>query len=112
MTAESAAPLIVSLFALAMSLAFVLADRGSATSRMLALFLFFFAVSIGVNVLIAHPLHVASGVPAWDGVFAWPEVAAGYFAFVQEPIPEDAQAGPVSPKTLSRRVYHRTVSYL
>ena len=81
MLLESTAPLIVCLFALAMSLAFVLADRASATSRMLALFLLFFAAAIGVNVLIAHPLHLARGIPAWDGVFAWPEVAAGCFAF-------------------------------
>ena len=78
---ETLAPLLVSLMAMGMSLAFAIADRDSATSRMFALFLATFGFSIGFSVLVGTPLHADRGVPPWDGVFALPQAAAGYFAF-------------------------------
>ena len=72
---------ITALLALAMSLAFVVADRQSQTSRALAWFLWSVGVSIGVAVLIALPWHLRYGVPAWNGVFALPEVMAYAFAY-------------------------------
>ena len=81
MQPETLAPLLVSLMAMGMSLAFVIADRESATSRMFALFLATFGFSIGFSVLVGTPMHAERGIPPWDGVFAVPEAAAGYFAF-------------------------------
>lgn len=72
---------ITALLALGMALAFVVADRRSHTSRALALFLWSIGVAIAVAVLIALPLHLRQGVPAWDGVFALPEVMAYAFAY-------------------------------
>ena len=75
------APLIVSMAALGMALAFYVADRDAPTSRMLSLFLFCMGSSVAIKVLVAVPYRLAYGVPAWDGVFVLPEVAAGLFAF-------------------------------
>ena len=75
------APLIVSIAALGMAMAFYVADRDAPTSRMLSLFLFFLGLSVAVKILVAVPYRLAYGVPDWDGVFVLPEVAAGLFAF-------------------------------
>jgi class 3 adenylate cyclase len=72
---------ITALLALGMALAFFIADRHSPSSRALALFLAFVGLSIGVGVLVAYPLHLARGVPAWDGVFAIPDALAFWFGF-------------------------------
>lgn len=68
--------IIVALLALGMALSFILADRNSPISRTLAAFLASIGVSIAVNVLIGVPLHLREGIPAWDGLFALPEVLA------------------------------------
>lgn len=81
MISENPAPLIVSIAAMGMSLAFFVADRDSPTSRMLALFLLCLGFSIALDVLVALPYHHRHGIPPWDGLFAWPQVAAGVFAF-------------------------------
>lgn len=81
MVLEVLPQVIVSLLVLGMALAFVLADRDSPTSRALALFLASIALSISTAVLIALPLHRASGIPWWDGIFAIPEMAAFVFAY-------------------------------
>ena len=70
------APIIVSLLALGMSLSFVVADRGSPTSRTLAGFLAAVGVSIALNVLVALPMHARGEFPIWDGIFALPETLA------------------------------------
>ena len=75
------APLIVSMAAIGMALAFFVADRDAPTSRMLSLFLFWMGLSVAIKVLVAGPFHLSNGVPAWDGVFVLPEIAAGIFAF-------------------------------
>ena len=67
------APIIVSLLALGMSLAFLVADRASPISRTLSAFLASIGISIAVNVLIGLPLHMRGEIPPWDGVFALPE---------------------------------------
>jgi class 3 adenylate cyclase len=64
-----------------MALAFYVADRDSPTSSMLALFLVCLGGSIAIDVLVANPYHDRHGIPAWDGLFALPEMAAGLFAF-------------------------------
>lgn len=81
MIADHLAPLIVAIAALGMSLAFYVADRDSPTSRVLSLFLVCLGGSIALDVLVANPYHAKYGIPAWDGVFAWPQVLAGFFAF-------------------------------
>lgn len=73
--------IMASLLAMGMALAFVLADRGSPTSRALAMFLTSIGVSIGVTSQIAYPLHHAGTIYWWDGAFALPEAAAFYFAY-------------------------------
>jgi adenylate cyclase len=75
---QNTAPLIVSLMALGMSLAFALADRRSPISRTLAAFLATLGGSIALNVLVASPMHARGEIPAWHGVFALPE-ALGFF---------------------------------
>jgi adenylate cyclase len=72
---------ITALLALGMALAFVVADRQSQTSRALAWFLWSVGVSIAVSVLVALPMHIRLALPAWDGVFALPEVMAYVFAY-------------------------------
>ena len=81
MTHDTVPQVIVSLLALGMALAFILADRDSHTSRALALFLGSVGFSIAVGVQISLPLHLERGVAWWDGVFAIPEVLAFYFAY-------------------------------
>ena len=72
---------IVSLLALGMALAFILADRDSPTSRALALFLASAGLAIGIGAQIALPLHREGVVDWWHGVFALPEVLAFIFAY-------------------------------
>ncbi|MCY7305119.1 MAG: adenylate/guanylate cyclase domain-containing protein [Rhodoferax sp.] len=81
MSADTTAPTIVSLLALAMALAFSLADRRSATSRGMALFLAFVGVSIAVDVLFTLPLRNAFGVVGWEGILTLPEALAFVFAY-------------------------------
>ncbi len=81
MFTDHLAAIVVSIAALGMALAFFVADRDSPTSRMLALFLACLGASIAVDVLVAVPYRLHHGIPAWHGVFAWPQVAAGVFAF-------------------------------
>ena len=64
-----------------MALAFILADRKSATSRALATFLSFMGIAVAVGVLYAEPLRRAVGVVPWEGIFAIPEVFAVVFAY-------------------------------
>ena len=64
-----------------MALAFILADRKSATSRALATFLSFMGIAVAVGVLYAEPLRRAVGVVPWEGIFAIPEVLAFVFAY-------------------------------
>jgi adenylate cyclase len=73
--------IITSLLAMGMALAFIIADRGSPTSRALALFLAAVGVSIGVGSQIAYPRHFFGRIEWWDGVFAIPETLAFCFAF-------------------------------
>jgi class 3 adenylate cyclase len=73
--------IITALLALGMALSFVVADRQSQTSRALAWFLWSIGVSIAVAVLVALPMHLRHVVPAWNGVFALPEVMAYAFAY-------------------------------
>lgn len=74
------APIIVSLLALAMSLAFYMADRRSPISRVLAGFLATVGVSIALNVLVGLPMHARGEFPFWDGIFTIPETLAFIFA--------------------------------
>ncbi len=76
MDPTTTAPIIVSLLALGMSLAFVVADRRSPISRTLSAFLATIGVSIAVNVLIALPMNSRGVVPPWNGIFALPEAIA------------------------------------
>jgi adenylate cyclase len=78
---EYAPQIIVSLLALGMALAFIVADRSSPISRTLSAFLACIGASIAVNVLIGVPLRAQSGVSAWDGLFALPEVLAFVLAY-------------------------------
>jgi len=71
---------IASLVALGMALSFVVADRQSPTSRMLALFLAADGLTIAVSSLIELPLRRGNAYPAWGGIFALPEVLAFVFA--------------------------------
>src|SRR5471030_884467 len=64
-----------------MALSFIVADRASPISRTLSAFLACIGISIAVNVLIWVPLRAQRGVPAWDGVFALPEVLAFVLAY-------------------------------
>ncbi len=81
MNPEYTPQIIVSLLALGMALSFILADRSSPISRTLSAFLACIGISISANVLIGIPLRAKSGVLAWDGVFAIPEVLAFVFAY-------------------------------
>jgi class 3 adenylate cyclase len=72
---------IVALLALGMALAFIVADRSSPTSRVLALFLGSIGLTIGIGSQIAYPLHLERGIAWWDGVFAIPEALAFFFAY-------------------------------
>lgn len=81
MKPELAAPLIVALMALGMALAFILADRTSPISRVLAAFLACIGISIALDVIIGGPIHARGETPAWDGLFAIPEMLAFVLAF-------------------------------
>ena len=78
---DAAALLIVALLALGMALAFVAADRASPISRAMAAALASIGAAIGLNVMVAAPMHARHDVPLWDGVFAIPETLAFVFAF-------------------------------
>ena len=80
LTPAAAAPLVVALVALGMSLAFVLADRRSPISRAMAAFLCMIGVSIALAVLVAGPLHRARDFAPWDGIFALPAALAVAYA--------------------------------
>lgn len=64
-----------------MALAFILADRKSATSRALAMFLAFVGLATAVGVLYLEPLRREVGVVPWEGLLAIPEVLAFVFAY-------------------------------
>ncbi len=81
MNADTIAPTIVSLLAVAMALSFVLADRRSQTSQAQALFLAFVGISIAIDVLVVLPMRRTSGVVAWEGLLALPQVLAFVFAY-------------------------------
>ena len=81
MNPEYTPQIIVSLLALGMALSFIVADRASPISRTLSAFLACIGISIAVNTLIGVPLRAQRGVPAWDGVFALPEVLAFVLAY-------------------------------
>ena len=81
MSVEYTPQIIVSLLALGMSLSFIVADGASPTSRSLSAFLACIGISISANVLIGIPLRQERGVPAWDGLFAIPEMLAFIFAY-------------------------------
>ncbi len=72
---------IVSLMALGMALAFIVADRQSPTSRMLSLFLTAVGITIVLSAKIEYPLIQAKAYPWWGGIFAVPEVLDFVFAF-------------------------------
>ena len=81
MNPETTPQVIVSLLALGMSLAFIVADRKSPISRMLAGFLACIGISIAVGVMFALPMHQENRIPVWGGVFALPEMFAFIFAW-------------------------------
>ncbi len=81
MTPDTTPQVIVSLLALGMALAFIVADRQSPTSHALAWFLWSIGVAIAVGALIAARIHLHRAVAAWDGVFALPEMLAFIFAY-------------------------------
>lgn len=64
-----------------MALAFILADRDSQTSQAQALFLAFVGISIAVDVMLVLPMRKASGIVAWEGLLAIPQVLAFFFAY-------------------------------
>jgi class 3 adenylate cyclase len=72
--------IIAALLALGMALAFVVADRQSPTSRMLAIFLTAVGVTIALSSQIELPLIRGHIYPWWGGIFAVPEVLAFVFA--------------------------------
>jgi len=72
---------IASLIALGMALAFIVADRQSPTSRMLAYFLTAVAVSIVVGSRVELPLIRGNAYPWWGGIFSVPDVLAFVFAY-------------------------------
>ncbi len=80
MPTASTAPIIVSLMALGMALAFVLADRRSPTSRAMAIFLATIGLSVSLDVLVGQPLRQRGVVPPWAGLLALPEALAFGFA--------------------------------
>jgi class 3 adenylate cyclase len=73
--------IIVSLLAMAMALAFTIADRHSPPTRALGWFLMSIGLAIGINSQIAYPRHFVGNIAWWDGVFAIPEAAAFFFAY-------------------------------
>jgi adenylate cyclase len=108
--------IITSLLAMGMALAFIVADRGSPTSRALALFLASVGVSIGVGSQIAYPRHYAGICTWWDGVFAIPETLAFFFAYewilrVRRTVPAGG-LNTAGPDRLLRIAQALTVFYL
>ncbi len=81
MNPDTTAPIIVSLLAVGMALAFILADRLSPTSQAQAIFLAFVGVSIAVDVLWVLPMRRSEGVVTWEGLLAIPQVLAFVFAY-------------------------------
>ncbi|MEO8859235.1 MAG: adenylate/guanylate cyclase domain-containing protein [Burkholderiaceae bacterium] len=81
MIPDTTAPVIVSLFAVGMALAFVLADRRSRTSQAQAAFLLFAGISIAIDTLVVLPYRRSHGVPVWEGLLALPQVAAFILAY-------------------------------
>lgn len=81
MNIDTTAPAIVSLLAVSMALAFILADRSARTSQAQAMFLAFVGISIAVAVMVVLPLRAKYGVLAWEGLLAIPEVLAFMFAY-------------------------------
>jgi len=73
--------IIVSLLALGMALAFIVADRQSPTSRMLSLFLTAVGITIVLGAKIEYPMIRSGAYPWWGGLFAVPEVLDFVFAF-------------------------------
>jgi class 3 adenylate cyclase len=70
------APIISALIAFGMSLAFIVADRRSPTSRALSSFLAAVGVSIVTTTQIELRYVTAGEYPAWGGLLALPEVLA------------------------------------
>lgn len=92
MNINTTAAIIPALQALAMALAFILADRRSPTSKALSVFLAFTGLSIAVDVLWTVPMRSEFGVVAWEGLLALPQSLAVLYAFewvlrVRETIP-------------------------
>lgn len=81
MIPDTTAPAIVSLLAVGMALAFILADRLSPTSQAQAVFLAFVGISIAVDVMWVLPMRRAEGVVPWEGLLAIPQVLAFIFAY-------------------------------
>jgi class 3 adenylate cyclase len=81
MTPEITPQIIVSLLALGMSLSFIVADRGSPISRVLAGFLASIGLSIAFGALFELPMHRQGRMPAWGGIFAIPETLAFILAY-------------------------------
>lgn len=81
MNPDITAPVIVSLMAIGMALAFILADRRSQTSQAQALFLVFIGISIAVDVLLVLPLRRVHGILPWEGIFALPQMLSFLFAY-------------------------------
>lgn len=81
MNPDTTAPVIVSLLAVGMALAFILADRRSQTSQAQALFLVFVGISIAIDVLLVLPLRRAVGIVPWEGVLALPQMLSFLFAY-------------------------------
>lgn len=80
MVNEFTAAIVVSLTALGMALAFVLADRRSPISRAMAIFLAMIGLSVGLDVMFGQSLRQRGLVPVWSGVLALPEALAFAFA--------------------------------
>ncbi len=81
MIPDTTAPVIVSLLAVGMALAFILADRLSPTSQAQAVFLAFVGIAIAVDVMWVLPMRRAEGVVPWEGLLAIPQVLAFIFAY-------------------------------
>ncbi len=81
MNPETTPQIIVSLLALGMSLSFIVADRNSPISRVLAAFLACIGISIAIGVMFALPMHLAGRTPAWAGLFALPEALSFILAY-------------------------------
>ncbi len=81
MIADTTAPVIVALLAVGMALAFVLADRRSATSQAQAAFLAFTGVAIAIEVLWVGPMRAREGIVPWEGLLVLPQVLSFVYAY-------------------------------